>query len=230
MSMIETPRNSAEKTLACLVLDRSGSMSYRINDLNAGVHAFLDDMRDDPRMANQLEAAIISFDDEVEVVQTPDLAPYIKYKDVSAGGTTALVDAIRKAIEVVEERKAFYKSNNIKYKLPWIVVITDGEETEKRGELDALAQEIEDLTKQSKFMLLPIAVGTDAYQELKKLAGYKKVAGNYQKVEPVMLDEAKFSQFFEWLSASMSIVSSDQAGTATIQDPVSSGWGTFPTV
>lgn len=230
MSMIETPRNSAEKTLACLVLDRSGSMASRIRDLNAGVHSFLDDMRDDARMANQLETAIITFDNIVEVVQTPDLASYINYQDVTDGGTTALVDAIRKAIEVVEDRKVFYRSNNIKYKLPWIVVITDGEETEKRNELDILAQEIDDLTKQSKFMLLPIAVGMEAYHELKKLAGYKKVGGGYQKVEPVMLDEAKFSTFFEWLSASMSIVSSDQAGAVAIQDPVSSGWGTFPTV
>lgn len=230
MSLIETPRNSAEKTLACLVLDRSGSMVHRINDLNAGVRSFLEDMKDDPRMANQLETAIITFDNIVEVVQTPDLAPYINYQDVTAGGTTALVDAIRRGIEVVEERKAFYKSNNIKYKLPWIVVITDGEETEKSGELGVLAQEIEDLTKQGKFMLLPIAVGTEAYQELKKLAGYKKVEGGYQKVEPVMLDEAKFSQFFEWLSASMTIVSSDQGGAVAIQDPVSSGWGTFPTL
>lgn len=231
MSIIETPRNQSEKTLACLVVDRSGSMTYNMDALNAGIRSFLEDMKDDERMSRQLETAIIAFDDIVEVVQTPDLAPFINYQDVTAGGTTALVAAIRKAIEIVEERKDYYKANNIKYKLPWIVVVTDGGETEQPSEVGVLAQEIETATKNSKFMLLPIAVGDEAFAALKELAGYKKISeNNYQKLDPVMLNEARFSEFFQWLSASMTIVSQDQSGAVNIQDPESAGWGTFSTM
>lgn len=228
--MLETPRNTSEKTLAVLVLDRSGSMGGCINELNQGVNAFLDDIRNDARMDSHLEVSIITFDDEINVLHKPDLARHIDFKDIRVGGLTGMVDAVRKAIEIVEDRKSFYKANNIKYKLPWIILMTDGGETEKTHELPALAYEIETLTKNQKFMLIPIAIDRAACGDLETIAGYKKGANGYERVQPVILGEKRFAEFFEWLSASMSVVSNAADGqNVTIQSPVAAGWGTFST-
>lgn len=233
MSFMEQPRNSAEKTLACIILDRSGSMSGVIDDLNQGVKDFLEDIRNDPKLSSRLEVSLISFDDEVEVIQQPDLAAYINYTDQTPGGCTALVDAIRKGIEVVETRKEYYRANNIKYKLPWIIVMSDGGETEKPQELSALSSEIETLTKTAKFTLLPVALADEAVQDLDMLSGYKPqkdASGTkFVKTGVARLNEKRFSEFFEWLSASFVVVSTstESQGVVQVQDP--SSWMLFPT-
>lgn len=225
---MEQPRNAAEKTLACLILDHSYSMSNEISALNAGVKSFLEEISDDDKLSSRLEIAIIAFSDDVRVIQQPDLVSHISYNDIEIDNGTAMVDAIRKGIEVVEERKSFYKNNNIPYKMPWIVLMTDGEELYKPDEVPLLAQEIESLTKKNKFMLMPVAIDQEAIPTLKQLAGYKKTDNGYQQVSPVLLKEKKFVEFFEWLSASLHQVSGANAGDEiVIESPEDAGWGTF---
>ncbi len=232
MAILETPKNLLEKTLACLVVDRSGSMKGApLQELNTGLRSFLNEIQNDSTLAQSLEVAIVAFDDEIEVLQQPALADDIEFADIVAGGTTKIVDAIREGITLVEERKAYYKSTSQPYKLPWIIVITDGAPDSDQN-VNSLALEIEQLTKASKFMLMTIGVQGADMAVLNTLAGYKKVAPNqYAKVTPVMLSGTKFTEFFEWLSASMSaVVQSSDGQPVTLVSPVESGWGTFPTL
>ena len=224
MSMIETPRNLCEKTLACLVLDRSGSMNgVPINELNAGIKEFLVEIDGDSTLHNGLEVALVVFDDEVVVAQAPALVSDIKFDDIKTGGTTAMVDAVRKAIQVVEDRKTYYKHNNISYKRPWIILITDGA-PDSDQDVAGLASEIEKATKAKKFMFIPIGVQNADMAVLNTIAGYSEGL----KVSPVMLKGTKFKDFFEWLSISMgAIVNTPNGADVKLESP--SGWGTFPT-
>lgn len=229
MAILETPKNLNEKTLACLVVDRSGSMDGPpIRELNQGIKSFLNDIENDGTLSSNLEVAIVEFDDRVNVLHSPALAEDIQFTDIVTGGTTAMVDAIRKAITVVEDRKAYYKATSQPYKLPWIILITDGV-PDGGQDINGLASEIEQLTKAQKFMLMTIGVKGADMAVLNTLAGYKKIGSQFVKVSPVMLSGTKFNEFFEWLSASMSAVVNNADGQpVTLQSP--DGWGTFPTM
>jgi uncharacterized protein YegL len=232
MALLETPKNLLEKTLACLVVDRSGSMEGApLRELNAGLRSFLTEIEGDSTLAQSLEVAIVAFDDTVEVLHGPALAEDIRLPEIAAGGTTKIVNAITQAIAIVEERKAYYKATSQPYKLPWIIVITDGA-PDSDQDVAGMSHEIEQLTKASKFMLLTIGVQGADMAVLNTLAGYKKGAGGvYSKVTPVMLTGTKFTEFFEWLSASMSaVVNSGDGQPVQLASPVDSGWGTFPTL
>ncbi len=230
--MMEKPRNVGEKTLVCLVLDKSGSMyGNNINELNEGVKFFLQDIQNDAKLSVSLEVSIVSFDDEIDVVCNPDLAEFITFNDLTVGGTTAMVDALREGVRIVEDRKNFYKNNNIKYKLPWIVLITDGA-PDGDQDVDGFSAEIETLTKAQKFMLFPIGTKDADFTILNKLAGYKKNPDKtFSKITPLQIGEQKFTEFFEWLSASISIVvNTDGDSDAQIVNPIDAGWGTVPTI
>lgn len=228
MALIEQPKNLSEKTLACLVLDKSGSMDGTpIEELNNGIISFLSEIQNDSLLSGRLEVCMIEFDDEVNVTHQPSLAEDIDFKKIEVGGTTAMVDAVREAIKVVEDRKAFYKSTSTAYKLPWIILLTDGA-PDKNQDVQGLANEIEQLTKGQKFMFLPIGVAGADMDVLNQISGYKKIDGNFIKQPALGLSGTKFVDFFEWLSASMSAIATAGEGTP-ITAPSPNDWLVFPT-
>ncbi len=234
--MMEKPRYVGEKTLLCLVLDKSGSMyGDNLNDLNKGIKAFLKDIQDDAKMSISLEVSIIAFDNEVDIVCEPDLAEFIIFNELTTRrGTTAMVDALRESVRIVEDRKNFYKNNNIKYKLPWIVLMTDGA-PDPDQDVDGFAAEVETLTKAQKFMLFPIGTKDADFTVLNKLAGYiKNPDKTFSKIIPLRIGEQKFIEFFEWLSGSEVYPNIPRSGTSSICElefnHIDIGWGTIPII
>ena len=228
--MIESPQNLSEKTLACLILDKSGSMEGEpIDELNAGIKEFLREIESDATLNSGLEIAMVVFDNKVEVLQAPALVDDIVFDDIETGGTTAMVDAVRTAKEIVEGRKAFYKNNHISHNRPLMILITDGA-PDRGQDVDGLALEIEKATKAGKFMFIPIGVTGADMAVLNRIAGYRAEKKEFIKISPVMLNGTRFKSFFEWLSASMSaVVASGDGEPVHLVSPEKSGWGTFPT-
>ncbi len=56
--------------------------------------------------------------------------------------STALVDGVREAIRLTNNRKNWYKQTGQPYLRPWIILITDGE-PDSDQDINALANEIE---------------------------------------------------------------------------------------
>lgn len=216
------PENFEEKTLCCLVLDRSGSMSGSpIEQLNLGLASFYDDIENNMKLANGLEVAIISFDDEIDIVQPPDLVHNFQIEPLVTGGLTSLNAAVFEAIQLVEERKDYYKQSRQSYKRPWIILITDGAPTD--GDVTNLAKQISSDTKDRKYMFLAIGVDNADMSVLSDISGYSKRGDQWIKMEPMHMSNAKFSEFFEWLSASMDIVNASSDGDK-VTLPSTDGW------
>ncbi len=216
------PENFEEKTLCCLVLDRSGSMDGDpINQLNEGLISFYEDIESNMKLANGLEVAIISFNDTVEIIQAPDLVHNFQIQPLTASGLTSLNMAMYEAIQLVEQRKDYYKQSHQSYKRPWIICITDGAPTD--GDVTDLANQIAKDTQEKKYMFLPIGVNGADMSVLSQIAGYTQNAGQWIQMEPLPLSSAKFSEFFAWLSASMDIINSSSEGDK-VNLPSASGW------
>ena len=108
-----------------LLLDVSGSMSGRpINELNAGLVTFRDELLADSLALKRVELGIVTFG-PVHVEQPFTSAANFFPPILFAQGDTPMGAAITKALDMVEERKREYRANGISYYRPWIFLITE---------------------------------------------------------------------------------------------------------
>ena len=220
----ESPENFEQKSICCFVVDVSGSMSGSpINQLNKGLQEFYTEIQNDSTTSNRLEIAIVEFSSIIDTIVQPSLIENFQMPTLTTKGSTKLVDGVREAISLVEARKDWYKSTQQPYLRPWIILITDGEPDYDQDN-DALALEIESATKDKKFVFLSLGVENANMTFLEKIAGYKQDDdNNWVKIPPMKLQGLKFSEFFKWVSASMSIVAGSMDGDK-INLPDPSDW------
>lgn len=219
----EPAKNHEEKCLCVLVLDTSGSMLEvvdntnvvrtgrqttidgvlyniveggisRLNKLNEGLKQFFEDIQNDDTACEKLEIAIVTFNDTVEVIQSPTLVEDSTAPELTAGGMTDMSGAIETAIDIIDARKAWYRQTKQTYLRPWIVMITDGEPNEGQNML-SLAQIIRQEVANKHFMFMPIGVDNANMEVLNMLS---------PNGHALPLQSARFSQFFKWLSNSFS--------------------------
>jgi uncharacterized protein YegL len=198
---VETPSNYEQKTICCFVIDVSGSMSGSpIDELNRGLREFHEEIKGTSMLANRLEVAIVEFCDQVNVLVSPFLVDQFTIPTLIARGTTKMVDGIRAGMQLVEERKGWYKQTGQPYLRPWIVLITDGE-PDGDQDIDGLAREVRNGEESKKFVFLAVGVKGANEDILKKIS-----------TKTAMLEGLKFSSFFKWMSASMGIAASSKEG------------------
>jgi uncharacterized protein YegL len=128
---IEFAKNPEPRCPVVLLLDTSGSMSgERIDELNAGLAIFKQEVQRDTTASLRVEVAIITFDSSVNLIQDFVTIDNFSPPQLTTTGTTAMGQGIELALNEVESRKAIYKSNGIQYYQPWVFLITDGGPTD----------------------------------------------------------------------------------------------------
>ena len=199
----ESAENYEQKCLCVLVLDVSGSMRGEpIAELNQGLKDFYQEISDDPTKKQRLEIALIEFNSTVRQTVDPALVDNFTMPELEANGSTAMVDAVNAAIDLVADRKAWYKETNQNYYRPWIILMTDGE-PDSDQDITTLAQRIQDDTTQKRYAFMPIGVDGANMKILEQIKG---------NIPPMKLKGTKFSDFFNWLSASMGVVVTAEEG------------------
>lgn len=216
---MEQARNKDQKCPVVLLLDTSGSMAGQpIDELNKALVKLKEDILNEPTLSSRLEIGIVAFDDDARVERAIDLvAPETDLPILNVGGTTNLVAGMNKAIEIVTDRKSFYKSNGEQYYRPFIVLFTDGAPTNTPEEIEQLDQTIQQMSDEKRFVFLPFGVGGADMQLLSKLAAQtedQRLKG--KAVAYQMTNETKFSGVFKFVSASISSAI-NQGGTQTAQ-------------
>ncbi|MCM1176207.1 MAG: VWA domain-containing protein [Bacteroides sp.] len=199
----EVAENYEQKCLCVLVLDVSGSMrGKRIEELNKGLQDFYNEISADETTSQRLEVSIITFGSFAKTVQTPKLVENFTMPTLTAEGSTVLASAVNQAIDLVEERKNWYKSTNQTYYRPWIILMTDGEPDGDQN-IDKLSERIKQDIQARHYAFLPIGVEGANMNVLSKIQG---------DIKPMKLQGTKFSSFFKWLSASMGTIVNAEAG------------------
>lgn len=206
-------QNFSERLLCVLLLDVSGTMDDNTNNppiqrLNEGLRRFKNDLTSNIQTADHAEIAIVTFGDAANVIQQPDLINNIHMPTLKAYGMTEMVEGIKKAISVVEQQKKKLHDRGIPYKRPWIVMMTDGEPFSNKGEdtpdvIERLGNRIREDMRNKHYVFQTIGVGDKVkYDILRKLSLISSdPIWNYP---PQSMEMTKFSEFFEWLSNSMS--------------------------
>ena len=222
---MEQARNKDQKCPVVLLLDTSGSMAgMPIEELNKALIQIKEDILNDTMLSNRLELGIVAFDTDARVERPIDLISLdTDLPILNIGGFTNLVAGMNKAIELVTDRKNFYKSNGEQYYRPFIVLFTDGAPTNTPEEIEELDQNIQKLSDEKRFIFIPFCVGID--EESQKMLARLTAQTDDTRLKNtgtvyMLKDVSKFTEVFQFVSASISGIM-EKGGTQTVQLPTS---------
>jgi len=170
-----------------------------LDELNAGLTIFRDELSADALAMKRVEVGIVTFG-PVKVEAPFTSASTFYPTTLQAQGDTPMGAAIKQAIDMVEDRKRVYRDNGISYYRPWVFLITDGAPTDSWQAAAAVVREGE---ASKKFAFFAIGVQGANMDILRQISVR----------EPLSLDGLKFRELFSWLSSSLRSVSKSTPGT-----------------
>jgi uncharacterized protein YegL len=193
-----------------LLLDVSGSMNGRpLDELNAGLTTFKDELSADTLAVKRVEVAIVTFG-PVKVESPFTSASTFLPPTLQSQGDTPMGAAITQALNLVRDRKNDYRTNGISHYRPWVFLITDGAPTDS---WQAAAEAIREGEASKQFAFFAIGVKGANMDTLRQISVR----------EPMSLDGLKFRELFSWLSNSLRSVSRSTPGTE-VQLEAPKGW------
>ena len=211
---VEFAENANERTPCILVLDCSGSMRGEpIKQLNTGLQALEKELKEDIDASSRVQLLVIKAygKDDAEISADWIDAMNFKAPIMEASGLSPIGKAMELALHKIEEQKCLYDSCGITSKRPWIFLISDGEPTDYGWE--QAAEKCREAQQNKKVVIH--AVGTQG-ANLDKLA-------KFSLMSPKRLSGLKFTEFFLWLSRSVSCISRAAPNMPDILDDIE-GW------
>jgi uncharacterized protein YegL len=211
---VEFAQNTEPRCPCLLLLDTSGSMRGKpIDELNAGIRQFRDELFADDMAQKRVEVAIVGFGPvrTLTEFQTPDV---FEPPTLVASGDTPIGGAIEVGLNLLDQRKQTYRTNGVSYYRPWIFLITDGGPTDH---WQSAAERVKQGEAANHFSFF--AVGVEGAR--------MDVLSQITMRQPLKLQELRFRDLFKWLSNSLSAVSKSQVDTPVpLENPTGpTGWG-----
>lgn len=149
------------KSLLCLILDRSGSMSGKESDVIGGVNAFIAEQK---KIPDEAVLSMVRFDTEYEEFRRAqnlkEVQP-IGPADYQPRGGTALLDAVGRSLVALDEAwKLHQPARGI------VVIVTDGEENSSREwSKERIKAEIEARERSGKWSFVYLGASVNAFTE-----------------------------------------------------------------
>lgn len=150
------------KTLICLILDRSGSMGGKEDDVVGGVNAFIEDQK---KIDVPTDICMVRFDDSA-IERFRPLQPLNTIIPLGRGeyqprGGTPLLDAVGGTLEVLQKE---FESGG--YSQGILVVVTDGAENSSVKFTKAMVKEMVVKAQESgKWAVIYLGADVDAFAE-----------------------------------------------------------------
>lgn len=216
--------NPSQRTPCMLVVDASGSMDEivaatgrkRIEELNDGLAILQQELMADDTASQRVQLAIVCVGGpagEADLLMDWTDAYQFQAPRLFAGGQTPLGQGMRLALQYVEQQKRQLQANGIGYTRPWIMVISDGEPTDDPGVWQSVTQECRAAEAAKRCVIYPIGVADANMNAMQQLSS----------TPALKLSEAKFREYFQWLSSSLSAMGRSKPGDQ-VQLPAPSPW------
>lgn len=198
--------NPTTRIPVVLCLDVSRSMTYHngILQLKQGINQFYEELKKDDMARYSAEISIVTFSNQAQVEEDFSLVDTKSVPILETGGNTLLGSGVLLALKTLEERKKRYQRLGIDYYQPWLIIMTDGS---PHGEsviiLKEAQKEASVLEAAKKLVVVPIGIGPKTDMET-----LNKFSSRFEAA--VHLSATRFSDFFIWLSKSVSAIASSK--------------------
>lgn len=231
--------NAATRMPVCLCVDVSDSMNYVIDDsvttetgetgiddegnpyvvvrggvtkmqkLIEGLITFKSQLMKDVIARSSAEICIVAFSDNAVCLSDFCSADKFEVPEFETSGSTDMGAGVNLALDKLEERKNMYKEVGIDYYQPMLVIFSDGGANGNKAVFNAASRRACDMVNNRKLTSLPIVI-CKKNDEKEVNNAYESLKSFSPKNKPKKLDAIKFTDFFEWLSKSVSIRSRSQ--------------------
>ncbi len=194
--------NTSARIPVCLCIDVSGSMCTCIEELNQGVKDFYKSIRENNAALAACEISIVTFGSKVEVLENFSTVDKKKDAIFIPNGKTDMTGGVNKSLQLLNKRKDEYKKNGVEYFQPWLVIFTDGTPDDTNS-IIAVQNAVRKMESEKKLTVFGVAIGNLVDME---------ILDKFSKNGALKLKGNNFSEFFEWLGKSVSIVSNSVVG------------------
>ncbi len=190
------PDNRQPRCPCVLVLDTSSSMGGEpIDSLNAAVASLPLELKSDELAMKRVEIAIVAFP-PVHTAQPFASAEEFAPEKLVANGSTPLGAAVRHALDLIEERKSWYRARHLEWFRPWLFIITDGA-PDPDDDWRGAASKVREAISANKVACFAVGVK----------GANMTVLGAFSNRTPIALSGLRFHEMFQWLSRSLGAVS-----------------------
>lgn len=211
-----------EQTPTVLILDTSASMTNpvdpdsddqtsKIDQLNEGLEFFYNEVRNQEHAKDRVNLAVVTFGQEAEVYDKFTSIENWSPPTLDTGGNTPMGEAIKMGLDLVEERKQFYKDEGIHYYRPLVWLLTDGQPTDMSEDdqlWDEVQQELKEGSESGGFEFFAFGVRGAEMETLTKLVEDPTGRPGFK------IREGMFDEFFDFLSNSMESASNPNSSDA----------------
>lgn len=153
--------SSTRKIPICLVLDTSGSMTKgnNIRTLNENLQGFLDFVRSNSKSRRIADISIVVMGGGVEVFTEYQSIDNINFeKPFEAHGSTPMGEAMNIALDLLLDRREFYRNNEIEHYKPIILLMSDGFPTDQYQDA---ARRTSEMVMNKEIKLYPVGIGNE---------------------------------------------------------------------
>ena len=212
---LEFADNPEPRCPVLIIADCSGSMGGRpIDAMNQGVGDLYQAIVDDEIARNRVEVALLSFSTEARVERDFSTVSEQGKTNMRAGGATNMHLAIQQGCDLLEARKEQYRLGGVPYFRPIMVLFSDGLPTSPHGEMEQANQRLVDMESGSQLTIFKVGINAQAVQAMLRV-----LPNPNSRFQPLQLDNLRFSDFFVWLSRSVSAISRSTPGEAVNLPP-----------
>lgn len=174
--MWKPPKQAPLKTVICLILDRSGSMSGRESDVIGGVNSFLEDQK---KLDAPASIAMVRFDSQ-GIERFRSMGPLqscakLTADDFQPRGGTPLLDAIGKTLNDLDND---WRTENPDRGI--LVIVTDGQENASiEFKKDQIKKMILDRQASGRWAIIYLGANVDAFGEASSMGISNMNTANY---------------------------------------------------
>lgn len=201
---LDFAKNKSNRIMICLCIDCSASMLRQgaMKKVNDGMAAFLEKTNSDTLSRDAADICIVSFGDTAQLVSdfgtAEEALRNLRAQPIlPVGANTALAAGVNMTLDHLAAHQAQLSAVNNNSYIPWLIIIIDGDSTERPADVNAAAERVRKLLRahELKTMCLNIGSGSNSLPAF-TLDG--KVG---------RLDNLRVTDFFDMLSRNVSSAS-----------------------
>ena len=201
---LDFAKNKSNRIMICLCIDCSASMLRQgaMKKVNDGMAAFLEKTNSDTLSRDAADICIVSFGDTAQLVSdfgtAEEALRNLRAQPIlPVGANTVLAAGVNMTLDHLAAHQAQLSAVNNNSYIPWLIIISDGDSTERPADVNAAAERVRKLLRahELKTMCLNIGSGSNSLPAF-TLDG--KVG---------RLDNLRLTDFFDMLSRNVSSAS-----------------------